>query len=179
MLRHLWKALDFKMSEVFQVDLFIGLAGGGFALFLALEHPNLLLGAVSVSAGLVGVIIGAVVAGVSVQAAFFDQAFLRKLRAINRDPVRYVAPFLFTATLGIFAMLGLLCMAAMTPSINPIILAIVGSLTALLTFWTIASLLPCLSVLVQFIWLKVDALDVPDDIATRGTVARLGQPGAR
>jgi hypothetical protein len=163
-LRHLWGALDLKLSELLQVDFFLGLLGGSASLTLALVAPDALLRGVAIAAGLVGVILGAVIAGVSIQAAFFDQAFLRKLRAIGREPVYYLAPFLFTVVIGVAAMLGLLVLAVLTPAAHPAVLGVAGGVTGFAVVWTIASLLPCLATLVQFIGLKMDALDVPDDI---------------
>jgi hypothetical protein len=163
-LRHLWDALDLRLSEVLQSDIVVGIAGGVTSLLLALKAPSALLRGVPIAAGLVGVVIGAVLAGVAVQTAFLDQAFLRKVRAIGRDPVRHVAPFLFTATIGVFSMLGILVLAVLEPSSNVWILATFGSVTGFLTVWTMTSLLSCLAGLVQFLHLRVDAIDVPDDI---------------
>ena len=162
--RHLWRAIDLKLSELLQLDLWIGLAGCAGAVTAALVAPTALLSTLGVASQVMGIVVGAVIAGVSIQAAFFDQAFLRKLRAINRDPVAYLAPFLFTAVIGVAAMLGMLVLSALTASTIPAVLAIIGGLTGLLTVWALASILPCLATLVQFIGLKMDALDVPDDI---------------
>ena len=82
------------------------------------------------------------------QAAFFDRAFLRKLPAIGRDPVSYLAPFLFTATIGVFAMLGLLVLAALPSAAPAAALGPVAGVTGLFAVWTLVSLLPCLSTLV-------------------------------
>ena len=163
-LGHLWRALDFKLSEVLQIDLGVGVLAAGAAVAMALNEPAALLRAVPVAAGLVGVIIGAVLAGVAVQAAFMDQAFLRKLRAINRDPVRYVAPFLFTGVTGVFGMLGLIVLSTLSAEMNVAVLAVTGGFGALFTVWSLTRILHCLAVLVQFLGLKMDAIDVPDDI---------------
>jgi hypothetical protein len=112
----------------------------------------------------VGVVVGAVIAGISFQAAFMDQAFLRKLRAIDRDPVHYLAPFLFTALLGVVSMLLLIVLSALSPTAPRLAYALTAPPAGMLTAWTIASLIPGLSTLVQFVGLKMDALDVPDDI---------------
>jgi hypothetical protein len=61
-------------------------------------------------------------------------------------------------------MLGILVLAVLAPSSNVWILATFGSITGFLTVWTVASLLSCLGGLVQFLSLRVDAIDVPDDI---------------
>ncbi|GGB81337.1 hypothetical protein GCM10011314_21180 [Knoellia flava] len=162
--RHLWRAIDLKLSEILQFDLWVGVAGGAGAVAAALVAPSALLNTLGVASQVMGIVVGAVIAGVSIQAAFFDQAFLRKLRAISRDPVSYLAPFLFTAVLGVAAMIGMLVLSALTPTTIPAVLATIGGITGLLTVWALASILPCLATLVQFIGLKVAALDVPDDI---------------
>ena len=162
--RHLWRAIDLKVSEILQVDFLVGLAGGAGAVTAAIVAPAALLGTLGVASQVMGVVVGAVIAGVSIQAAFFDQSFLRKLRAIGRDPVVYLAPFLFTAVLGVVAMIGMLVLATLTATTRPPVLPVVGGITGFLTVWALASVLPCLATLVQFIGLKMDALDVPDDI---------------
>jgi hypothetical protein len=163
-LARLWRELAFTPREIFRADFFLGVAGAGGAAAMAVIAPGALLRGVSVAAGLVGVIIGSVIAAVAVQTAFMDQSFLRKLRAINREPVRYLAPFLFTASISVFAMLGLIILSTLSDKSNVVLLAAVGSLTGLFTVWAIASLLYCLDTLIQFVGLKMDAVDVPDDI---------------
>ncbi len=165
LLTHLSKALDFRPNEILRADLFLGVAGGAGATVLALITPSALLRSVTIAAGLVGVIIGTVVAGVAIQTAFMDQSFLRKLRAINRDPIRYLAPFLFTAVLAILAMAGLTILSTFSVKSPAAILATISGLVGLFSIWAIISLLYCLTTLVQFMGLKVDALDVPDDPA--------------
>jgi hypothetical protein len=164
-MKHFWLATDFRLSEVFRFDLYWALAGGFGGLATALVTPAAMVRAVPVAAGLVGVVVGAVVAGIAVQTAFMDQAFLRKIAAIGRDPARYTAPFLFTAAVGIFSMLSLLVMGTMSASSPQAVLVTVSFVSSFLTVWTMSSLLQGLATLVQFIHLKVDALDVPDDIA--------------
>jgi NAD/NADP transhydrogenase beta subunit len=99
-------ALDFRLfSEVLKYDLYIALAGLVGGVLAEVKSITALPLLIAVAAGLVGVIIGAVIAGVAVLAAFMDQSFLRKLKAINREPVRYLAPFIFTAVIGVIASL--------------------------------------------------------------------------
>lgn len=163
-LKHLWGAIDLRLSEVLQLDFWAGVVGAAAGVALALTAPESLLGVAGVATSIIGVIVGAVIGGVSILAAFFDQAFLRKLRAIDRDPVRYLAPFLFTTVLGVCSMVGLIALGAMTITTTPWVLATVGSATLGATVWAVTSLLPLMATLVQFIRLKVDALDVRDDI---------------
>jgi hypothetical protein len=166
-MKHLWSAMDFRMSEVLRFDFYWALAAGIGGLATALVTPAAVVRAVPVAAGLVGVVVGAVVAGIAVQTAFMDQAFLRKITAIGRDPARYIAPFLFTAATGIFSMLSLLVLGTLSARTPEIVLGPIAFISAMLTVWTMSSLLPGLSTLVQFIHLKVDALDLPDTIELR------------
>ncbi|MGI5285135.1 hypothetical protein ACQEVF_17625 [Nonomuraea polychroma] len=163
-LQHLWRALDFKLSEILQADFVVALLAGTGAVVLSLVSPEALLRAVPVAAGLVGVVIGAVLAGVAVQAAFMDQAFLRKLRAIGKDPNHYLAPFLFTGVTGVFGMLALLPLATMSKDTWPALLSITAAVASFFTVWSLTSILHGLAMLVQFVGLKMDAVDVPDDI---------------
>ena len=164
-MRHLWDALrQLSLGEVLQVDFWIGIAGGIGGLVLGLKYPAQLLGAVSVAAGVVGVVIGAVIAGVAIQSAFLDQSFLRKLRAIKKDPVDYLTPFLFTTVIGVFALLSLLVLSVTTPTANTAALATLGAIAGLFSSWAVASLLPGMATLIQFVGLRQDAIDVPDDI---------------
>jgi hypothetical protein len=162
-LAHLWHAVKFNRREILQLDFYLGAIGGAAGLALAIIAPAALLRGVATDAVLLGVIIGAVVAGVAILAAFMDQPFLRKLAAINRAPIRYLAPFLFTAMLGVFASLALIGLSVMSDQSPRPFLIIFGFMASFLSVWAIASLLPCLSMVVQFMGLKTDALDVPDD----------------
>ncbi|MCB1256387.1 MAG: hypothetical protein KDB26_04735 [Microthrixaceae bacterium] len=152
------------MGDVLQADLFLGIAGGAGGLVLGLKYPERLTGAVSIVAGVVGVVIGAVIAGVAIQSAFLDQSFLRKLRAIGRNPVDYLTPFLFTAAIGVFALLGLLVLAVLPATAPTWALATLGAWVGFFAFWSVASLLPGMGTLVQFVGLRQDAIDVPDDV---------------
>ncbi|MDO3333387.1 hypothetical protein [Mycobacteroides abscessus] len=152
------------LGDLFQIDLLIGVVGCAGGVILGLKYPERLVGVVSVTAGVVGVVIGAVIAGVAIQSAFMDQSFLRKLRAINRDPVTYLTPFLFTSVIGIFALLGLLALSAIPASAPAAVLATLGGFVGLLSCWAVASLLPGMATLIQFVGLRQDAIDVPDDV---------------
>jgi hypothetical protein len=162
---HLWDAItSMGLKDVLRIDFFVGLTGCVGGLVLGLTRPSLLIGAVSVTAGVVGAIIGAVIAGTAIQTAFLDQSFLRKLRAIGHDPVEYMAPFFFTTTVGVFALLGLLVLSATSARAPTWLLATLGAIVGLFSSWAIASLLPLMGNLIQFVGLRQDALDVPDDI---------------
>lgn len=159
----LWRALRFNRRELLQLDLFLGVAGGAGALVLGIFAPGAVLRGVPTVAVLLSVVIGAVIAGVAILAAFMDQAFLRKLAAINRQPVRYLGPFLFTGVLGVFAIIFLIALSTLSDGSPKILVAVLGCMAGFLSIWAIASLLPCLATIVQFTGLKTDALEVPDD----------------
>jgi hypothetical protein len=109
-----------------------------------------------------GGVIGAVVAGAAILGAFLDQAFLRKLKRIERDSTYYIAPFLFTAFLGTVAIILLLVLLALTPSGLARLRALLAGATGLSTGWTLGSLIYDLDMLVQFLQLQDAAADVPD-----------------
>lgn len=154
---------SFTMREVLGYDFVLGLLGAAGGAWVGVAAPKTLARVVPVAAALVGIVIGAVVAGVAVLAAFLDQSFLRKLRRIEREPVRYVAPFLFTAVLGIVASLLLLVLAALPVSSPTWLVGVVSGLGGLAVVWTLASVIRNLSVLVQFIGLRFEASDLPDE----------------
>ena len=174
-MRGLRKALgSVTLGELLGVDLLVGLVGLGGGIWIGLEHPDRLNDLSGTLASVVGVVVGAVVAGIAVQTAFLDQSFLRKLQAIGRDPVRYLVPFIFTATLGVFAMLSLIVVGALIRETSAEWLAAgLGGAAGLFAFWTVASLLPGMATLIQFVGLRTDALDVPDD-ATVAPIRRTG-----
>ncbi|MDV6267094.1 hypothetical protein [Rhodococcus globerulus] len=173
------KALDFKLSEILRFDLLLGLAGGVGTGALAHAQPATVIAVSPWLAGTVGAIIGAVVAGISVQVAFLDQPFLRKLRAIGSSPIKYIAPFLFTAVIGVLAAVMLIVMACFTPTAPALIFVGVSGVGGLLGFWTVFSLIPGLDTLVQFVHLKIDALDIPDDIETGASSSLAKRRAAR
>jgi drug/metabolite transporter (DMT)-like permease len=167
----LWQALGrFQLSEVLRWDFLAGLLGGVGGVLIAIYSPNVLDGVLIVSVGVVGVVIGAVVAGAAILGSFLDQAFIRKLRAINREPVRYLEPFLFTATVGIIGSIATIVLTALPPSTPTAILAIVAGIAGLFVLWTVASVLYDLDMLVQFIGLQADASEIDDkDVASLST----------
>ncbi len=174
--KDLFQALDFRLSEVLKLDLLVGIVTGAGGLWLALQHPRDLNEVVGPALGVVGVIIGAVIAGAAILGAFLDQAFLRKLKRIkNGDPVRYFAPFFFTAFMGVLGILFLLVLMAMPDGTPAWIRATIAGFGGLTTGWTIGSLVYDLDVLVQFLRLQETAANVPDQVPeeAEGEVRRL------
>lgn len=159
----LFSALNLKLDEIIKWDLLIGIGTAAGGVWVSLVHPELLSNVLPVGVGLVGVIIGAVVAGVAILGAFLDQAFLRKLKLIDSEPVHYFGPFLFTAFIGVIASLLLLVVAVTPLTASSWFLALVSGLSGFFAGWTIGSLLYCLDALVQFLRLQEAAADIPDD----------------
>lgn len=156
--------LDHGLGEIFKYDLYLGCAGAVGAIYLSLHDPKMIGALVPVAMGIVGVVIGAVIAGMAVVAAFMDGIFLRKLHKIGKGARRYVTPFAITAALGVLAAL-ILLVARVTVAMGPEWLR-VGSagFAGLFGVWTIASVLPLLSLAIDFVDLKNDASKVPDDV---------------
>lgn len=168
-------AFDFRLSELLGLDLLAGVVGGAAGACAGYFAPASLAVGAGAAATLVGVTIGATVAGVALLGSFLDQEFLRKLRLIDADPVRPMTPFLFTAALGVVAALFLLCLAFLPETAPRPVLPVAAGLAGFAAFWCLASLLPALDTLVQFVRLRDDAASVPDHVvaAPVGTA----QPG--
>lgn len=161
--RYLWRALRPLMTTAFrQFDFLTALVGAIGLAMAAWFDPRVLPNLANFVTVVVGVVLGAVLGGASIQAAFMDQEFLRKLKDIGKPPERYLAPFLFTATLAVFAMVLLLVLTLLPHDLHPSLAALAGGVTGLASLWAVLSLLPCLAMLVQFVRLKAVAADVPD-----------------
>lgn len=158
------KALDFNLSEVLSYDLAAGAVGGGlWGLTSALE-PTAMPGVRFAVIPLLGAIIGVVVAAAAIQAAFLDRDFLLRLRLINREPVRYLAPALFTAFIGVLAVLAVLLAILTAPLLPTSLVVAVDVVAGMLSVWTLVSLIPVLSMIVAFLSLRWEAAHVEDDV---------------
>lgn len=118
-----------------------------------------------------GLVLGVVLAGAAIQAAFMDESFLRKVALIDRDPVRYLQPFLFTATLAALTLClafpaTLLANSGCLPDLGSALVAFVAGLAGV---WAVLSVIPCLAMLTQFVGLKAEAAQVPDDGSSGGS----------
>lgn len=160
---HLRKALDFRASELLGIDLLAGLGGAVGGALLGIYRPQLVASGLPTLSGLVGVIIGAVLAGAAIQSAFMDEKFLTKVHRIGRDPVTYLAPFLFTAVLGVCAAIALAGLAFTSVSAPDWWRGVITGAAGLFSLYTLVSLIPGLDTLVQFIGLKSLAAQVPDE----------------
>lgn len=164
--RSLLRALTITIPELIRFDLLVGLAGGAGGIWLALESPQTVERTSMIASQLIGVIVGAVIAGVAVIAAFMDQPFLRKLKLIERRPQHYLEPFVVTAVLGVWAFLFLIALGAIPDSAPTWLRGGVAGVAGLFTTWSIMSLLPCLKLLLDFVGLKDDAAGVSDSMIT-------------
>jgi hypothetical protein len=169
------EALDsYRPSKILKYDFVIGLGGAAGGIALGITSPRTLADALPIAGAFVGVVIGAVLAGVAVLAAFLDQAFMKKLKRIDAQPIRYMRPFLFTAALGVVASLFLLILVALPGRTPTWLTATVSGLTGMAVVWTLASVLPCLDMLVQFIGLRFVAADVPEEEDDEGDPSVFG-----
>lgn len=153
-----------------QIDFLGALVLSVVGAVLTIIRPELQSQVIANSATLLGVLLGAVLAGVAIQAAFMDESFLRAVNGIGEDPVKYMRPFLFTAVLAVGGIVVSIFGSMMLPPFSFVpafvgrILVGIGTFGTLLpTLWCLLSLLPCLGVLVQFIGLKSDAALVGRD----------------
>lgn len=145
-----------------QADLAVGVAFGGLGAWAALAAPIEFQRTLGIAAELVGVVVGTVIAGAAVIGAFLGASFLRKLRLIGREPVRYLTPFLITAALGVGAMFAILVTSALPSDAPDWIIGTASGIASLLVGWTLASLIPDLNTLVQFVRLQEAASEVAD-----------------
>ena len=137
-----------------QGDFWCGALVGLVFTWAGWTHPTAALRAVSAGASVVGVVLGSVIAGIAIQTAFLDQEFLRKISAIGQRPMRYFAPFLYTALLGIGAITGLVILEVVSPSWPRVVIAAASGVTWFLAAWCVASLVPALAMVPQFAELK-------------------------
>ena len=156
--------LDITLSEILSYDLLLGVCGGAGGIYLAFHSPSSLHNVEGVAVGVVGVVIGTVVAGIAVIAAFLDTQFLRKIHQIGKRAERYVSPFAFTAAIGVISSLFLVFSIALPPHAPKWLMVTSAGASGLFTVWTLASFIPLLSNLMDFVGLKGDAAEVPDDV---------------
>lgn len=147
----------FTLGEILRLDFYAGVLGGVGAVLLALYSPETLASIRAIAAGILGIVVGAVVGGAAILAAFLSQAFIRKLRMIGSEPMRFLEPFLLTAWLGVVGIMLVLVLGALPPATPTWLLATVGGLAGFSVVWAITSIFWDLDMLVQFVGLQVDA----------------------
>lgn len=158
----LWAAVKPERRELFQIDFYLGLgAMCGAATLEIVNHEAILRARIPAVIAVAAVTASAVIA-VVVLSCSFDAAFLRKLAAIGANPVRYLAPLLQTTVLGTAGMLLLIAAAAVPAPASLAVRAVVAGCTGAVAVWAVASVLPALSTLVQFLGLRYDAASVDD-----------------
>jgi MFS family permease len=170
--RALLEAIDFKVSQLWKWDLVLGLAGGAGGAWLAINYPQRLDTVVFAALGLVGVIIGAVIAGAAILGVFLDQEFLRKLKTINSEPVHFFSPFLFTVVVGVAAILFLLVLQSLSPNVEPWVRSTLSGFAGLTTIWAVTSVIYDLDALVQFLRLQQAAAERSDESGAEGDSVR-------
>lgn len=154
--------LGFSLREVLGWDLLVAVMGGAGGFWLAAFEPERLGALAPVAASLVGVVIGVVIATATIIAAFMDPAFLRKMRAIGEDPVRYLAPYIFSGVLGTVGAITAIVVAAVPPTAPTWVLASAACVGGFFVLYALASLISNLSNLMGFIRLQIDAAEVSE-----------------
>jgi hypothetical protein len=147
----------FELREVLGFDLLLGLVAGGAGGWWAWSRWTEVQASTQVASTVVGIVIGALVSAVALVAAFLQPELLRKLALIDREPSRYLGPFLFNALIGIAAALALTVVALAPANLERWPAAIVGGLALGLTAWTLGCLPRGLSTMVQFVQLQTEA----------------------
>ncbi|MCE0488137.1 hypothetical protein [Ornithinimicrobium sediminis] len=160
------------MDSFRQFDFVLALLGTVLAAVRVYFSPSSLEVLQELSGALLGIVLGAVLAGAAIQAAFMDPELLRNLYRIGRDPIRYLRPFLFTATLAVLGLLASFVVALLPPPAvflsdaeARLTVAAAAMVVTFPALWCVLSLLPCMGMLVQFVGLKSDSalVELPDD----------------
>lgn len=161
--RHLTEVIvPMFRTSLRQWDFLASVAGACLFAYRAHEQPDTLSATLAVVSQAAGVSLSVVIAAAAILGAFMDQSFLKKVRAIGRDPITYLEPFVFTACLAVAVLVMALLLGQAAPrcSYGAAVAALLVGGTGL---WSVFSLVPCLAMLVQFIGLKFAASAVPDD----------------
>ncbi|MDX3118582.1 hypothetical protein [Streptomyces scabiei] len=166
--KDVFRAIKFEPKEFWLLEWVLTIIGIGGGAWVGWSEPHLTERIVVASSALVGVIVGAVVAGMAIQSAGFDQEFLRKLSRLKRatseqkDAVYYLTPFLYTAMAGVFSMISILTWSAIPDSAPSWLRGCAGMLTGGLLMNTFVSLIPGLNMLVVFLRIVQASASVPD-----------------
>lgn len=156
------------VGDLLKIDIALGVLGAAAGFYVTIEHPAAIGRVIPVLTGLVGVVIGAVIAGLALLSAFMDQKFLRTLSLIDESPRRPMRPFLFTVVLGVIAAFFLVVLAAFdADATSAWLLAPLTALSFGSAAWTLGSLLPALDVLVQFVAVQETAAQIDEESLIR------------
>ena len=137
-----WSWLEFAAFAV-------GVFGGAWVAYHRYPHIG---SPIPVSASLVGLTIGALIAGLAIMARSHDKNFLKALRKAGATPAsQFFAPFITTATIGIMAILAIIAYSILPSDLEPALRATFGGAAGGLTLLTLAGLTGALGTLVQYI----------------------------
>ena len=142
----------FELGEVFGWDLYVAVLFAAGALWVAtgLNQPDKLIAAAPALLAVLGVIVGSVIAALTILAAFMQPSLLRNLDAIGKGPERYLAPFVFTALIGIVGLLAGLVFSVLGVDDPNWLTATAATVSVFFCVWSLASLVRCLSMVLQF-----------------------------
>lgn len=140
----------------------VAVIGGFGAAFLAYYLPSRLSSQTTFLESLDAAIMGAVIAAIAIVSAFMDESFIRKIHDIGKNPLRYVAPFMFTVLLAVVSLLTFFVNGVMPDAIPQWVRVFLGFFTVGFSIWTMMSLVANLWTFAEFIGLRSDAAEVPD-----------------
>lgn len=147
----------------------LGALGGGWVAYDRYPH----LGSpIPISASLVGLTVGALIAGLAIMARSNDENFLKNLRDANAQPAsQFFSPFITTATVGILAILAILVYTILPVDFPAGWRAVFGAAAGALTLLTLAGLTGALGTLIQYVDLYefFATQDKEDDEGNSGT----------
>lgn len=156
--RTFWKYAKFGPRQMWWGEWCAILLGSGGDCWVALAAADKAKDLIAIGAALVGVVIGGVIAGMAIQAAGLDTEFLRKLNKLDIATERYLTPFLSTTLIGVLAVAMLIVWGAVAQIQPRWIPGIAGAAAGGLALWSLASLIPALGTLVQFVGLRQEAI---------------------
>jgi hypothetical protein len=156
------ETLDLNLfAEILRWDAVVGIGAAVGAGILAATERDV-SAPLACAAGVVGVVIGAAIAGAAVIAAFMDQPFLRKLSALGRRPGYFLAPLVFTGLLGIVAEASMLAWFGLLEN-SQSLRVVAGAVSGFFGAWALASLIPDLVAISELADIKATAAAIPDD----------------
>jgi len=152
-----WEYASFRPRQIWWGEYVFGLLGGVGGGWVGYDRPTEVSQVVAITAALVGIVVGGVVAGMAILAAGLDTSFLVKLNSLGIKSERYLTPFLGTTAIGIVAIVVSASWVVLAGVNNSLTVTAFGAGSGALTLWALASLIPALGTLVQFVGLRQES----------------------
>jgi hypothetical protein len=156
-----WRYARFHPRQIWWGEYALALLGGVGGGLVGYGRPRDVSDIVAITAALVGIVVGGVVAGMAILAAGLDTPFLVKLNKLGIESERYLSPFLGTTAIGIAAIIASVSWVALADVGNCFVRTALGAGSGGLTLWALGSLVPALGTLVQFVGLRQESTESP------------------